>query len=1023
MGFFVKKDTNTWTTANSIWIKAATSGFTSNGWTTVKKAFVKAVAGWVQFWPKSGPYTPSPPFFSTDTAGTTLVGTTTPLNSIYSYASNGTTANTIYGQTNNTSWVPNGVTGVTITSFAYKLFASTVSSPGGSLGSLILGPTSVTTYASIDCSNSSFDGKYLTFEVTATRSDGVTGVDSSDTFEASPPATPRPIVIKRIPTANSTSLTYNSLVLTYSTTWNVTPGYIPDSNRSSLAWYSSTVGTYTTPAQVLAGGTPISSGVSTTSFNNTTGVYTSTLTLSATPSSTIYYYVLDKQQNSYTDFVSTPVYALSGGNVPVKAVYSAPTQLTSPTLIAQDSSGNTKTTNITSGDKFIFTKGTYSNASSVGTYLQWGSTLASASSTQGGYVGYDATSPHTISTAEASAQYYFIVRDIVIDNNGNSYNFFGNSYQVVQPLAAAPNFGPSTTAAGGFTSYISDDDSRLNRTYSASLLSTTSTTTPVLTWGTKSSAGIPYIYIYPFTVSNMSQGSTATFTITASQTGYTSNSANVAGTAAVAPDAFSYSVSNANTTPDAPTGVTIIDDNSNNFRVTWSAPTSSTNIDTFLVSASGVKVASYFINFNSSSSSYSTVQIPFTSSGTENAYVISLVYGATVNVSTTNNANSWTATYNITGSGAGTGTGLTQTSSSMPMFIRVRSGNTISLTAVSATNGYYTVAGSAGSPTSAAASFGQNRTDASPTQLTYHNPAPTNTVAPSATPSTVYLGKTASTTNGTWSGASSYSYEWFSQQYRSTVLNFFSAVNSPYTNSTYVVAAGDLSGVTSGSLRCLVTAYADAGQTGNYTYIASNTISAAIADTPAFSQNGTSWTFSNTSNNIVSYSWCVASTSSTSAISYNFSNGSSGVSNTWSATSGNTIYSQGTANPITVGTAGRYIHVIGFVQDPLTSGYYASPRAVSSATTVATTTTTTTTAAPTTTTTTTTTTAAPTTTTTTTTTAAPTTTTTTTTPTPTGGTVTCTCYYNYIDANGNLASASYTYTISDADYAANGCCG
>ena len=937
MPLWVKTNTGStpWVKAKTLWVKTNTG---STPWSAVKSAYVKTsagIGGWKKFFPTTGPYAENFPSLSSDSAGNTFpvyvyIGTMPNPNAVAG-TGNVYVQKKLYGHVGD--WNPNGYT---ISNFDYGV--SGFSDGTTDLGAIALytstTPLTVSNTTSTDPKltgdktsttipeillDATYDSQWLAFTVTAntTTKDSsgayISGSDSSDEGNNG-----RILAVKHEPVNLSVSMsasTYGS-GSTFSVTsyWQTADGYSIDPNRTKYAWYKSTSASYTTLAQLQSNAT---------SLGNSSSSYIAS-------SSDVGYYIYGVVTcyNGGSDYFNNGV-GVSAVAKTSQTISLGVTQITAPTLVAKDSSGNVKTTGITATDKFYFTPGTYSNYSYVGTYVQWGSTLASASSVQSGYVGYDGSSPHTISNAEASAQYYFIVRDIVIGNDSNTYNFFGNSYRVVQSPTNAPTFYPNSGALGGFIGGVNNYSA--NNSYSASLISTTSTSTPTFTWGTSYSAGGYYL----FTVSNMSPGSSATYRITVTTPGYASNYADTTGTAPVAPDPFSYSVSSATVTPDAPGAVTITDNGNNTFYISWAAVTSS-NIAFYSVNYSGVvsgASASYTYDgtvYPMGGGPRRTPNISFTTAGNEDAYVRSFgnVTGANINVSTTNNATSWLIKYNITGNAAGAGT-YTQTATSMPYFVSINAGNSIAVTSVQASNSFYSTTGSAGTPTSVTPGIGSNRTDATTTALAYALPAPVKTADPAVTPATVYLGNTATTTNGSWTGASSYGYQWRSASYG----GFYNGSNTPSTNSTYVVSAGDVYNL-NGSLYCLVTAYAGANKTGNNAYAASNTVATQIADTPSLSQSGTTWTFSNTSNNVTSYSWCVASTNSTSAISYNFLNGASGVTNTWSATSGNTVYSQGTGSSITVNSTGRYIHVIAFVKDPVSLGYYASPRGVSAATTI-----------------------------------------------------------------------------------------
>jgi hypothetical protein len=760
MPLWVKTNTGStpWVKTKTFWIKTNDGG--STPWKAIKTAYVKTSAGlggWKRFFPTTGPYAENYPYLSSDSAGNVIpnyiyIGSmpnpSAPLGSGNVYV-----PNKLYGHVGD--WNPNDYT---ISSFDYGIsgFSNSTTNLGAvvlynSTSSLSVSNSTDTNFSGDKTStsvpqillNAAYDNQYLSFTVTAnTTTSGVNGSDSSDEGNYG-----RILTIKHPPVNLSASITASSYgsgsTLTMTSYWQTADGYSIDTNRTAYSWYRASSNSYSTLSQLQSNATLLS------------GSSNSYLTQSSDVG--FYIYGVATCYNGGSDYfnagVGTSVVAVTS-----QKISAGVTQLTSPRLVAQTSSGITKTTGITAGDKFVFTPGTYNNASYIGTYVQWGLTLASASGTHSEYVGYDGTSPHTISVNEASNQYYFIVRDIVIGNDNNSYDFFGNYYQVVQTPAAAPTFGTVTPIAGGFTSSINNYTQSYGTYYTYSLKSTTSTTTPVLTFGTS----IPQAYYYPFTVSNMSQGSSATFTITANQPGYSPSSSDITGSTVMSPDNFSYYLYDSSAVPDTPSYVVIYNNGNNTFYVYWDPQSSSTNVDFWVAYWSGVVSGTSGTYLKSNQRAY-TDNISFSSSGSENAYV--KAYGnsvsASVDVSTQNNANSWLINYSITGLNSGTGS-FSQRVYSMPYKINVSYGNTVSINSVQASNNYYSTNGSAGYQTSVKPSLNSVIAYAQPVELT----SVQRPVASSPYPiiqrvlNSTYL---RVSDNGTWSGnPTSYRYQWYS---------------------------------------------------------------------------------------------------------------------------------------------------------------------------------------------------------------------------------------------------------------------
>lgn len=288
MPLFVKtsgtSNSSTWPKAVSISVKTAI-----NTWVKAKSAFVRTAAGWIQFFPKSGPYTTTFPYFSSTTTGLTPIpGLTLD------------TGSTVYLQKG--TWIPNGFT---ISSYSYYVYTTSNGNINTTSSQFNAASGTLTQYATIPLSAATYDGYYIYGEIDAnTTTTGVTGIETTDSNGS------RYFVCRKyIPTqaAYTPAINYsynsNTLVttLSYTNKWNGTADYLPDSTRSIVLWYSSTIGTYTSATQIVANATYISSSSPSVSNNGT--LYTVTASLTLNPAVTgRYYYAVEYEYNSKSDW-------------------------------------------------------------------------------------------------------------------------------------------------------------------------------------------------------------------------------------------------------------------------------------------------------------------------------------------------------------------------------------------------------------------------------------------------------------------------------------------------------------------------------------------------------------------------------------------------------------------------------------------------------------------------------------------------------------------------------------------------
>lgn len=498
MALWVKKDgtSSGWVQPNKVWVKD------SSTWSAVKKIWVKAASGWTLFWPKIGPSTTTSPFFSTDSAGNSPVVGPTIL-----YGS------TIYGQKG--VWDGNGYT---ISSYSYKLESSTSSSVGSGPYTTIISETPMTTSSQeLTLNTSQYDGKYLIFTVKATVSASISSTDNTDSggtrfavirYAPRQASGTSPLVTTTV--TNSTSTLSGGILISrgapitleYSNSWDKAASYLPDSTRSSIKWYSSTNGTYTTVSEIEANGTLISSGV-TTQTPTTSGTYYSTsstyITGSTIPNGT-YYYIVDSQENSNTDYyLSGPISKITKYG-PVKT---SPSIITQPTLTAitpagyggnQNSftvgctvSGNTGSWDpIPNGSNPVISSFKYSSSSSISNQSNWNLFTDGSSGSGVFYAINDSTQNQThsftlpgviydLSSNPVASSGKYLEYSISVENGEGALasDYYTNS-QLIYPT---PNPLSVTSVTDTSTDIISFSYAGLYSTYSVQLQYSTNNST------------------------------------------------------------------------------------------------------------------------------------------------------------------------------------------------------------------------------------------------------------------------------------------------------------------------------------------------------------------------------------------------------------------------------------------------------------------------------------------------------------------------------------------------------------------
>jgi hypothetical protein len=415
MAFWAKKDANTWAPVKALWVKNS-----SSIWKPVKKVFVKTASGfWTQFFPKSGPYANDFPYFSYSN-GSVDVG--------YEYV-----GNTIYG--NNGTWNSNGYT---ITSYTYNLltFSSAASSSATSTS-----PSG--TYSSrvpITLSSATYDGKYIAFQITANTST-VSGVSSSESgYDKLAIIRQNPVIISK--TFNTNTPTDGS-TLTYSSVWNTTDLYLANSTRRKIEWYKSKTGTYSTSSQIRSGATFVKSSTNPSSSDLSVTVGSPTTDVD------YYYYVIETQYNSGTDYIngtSIGVEEITASSIVVSGQI---TQTSSPTISGSGIFGGTVTASA----------GAYQNYKSLTTRV-WGILSPGGSAPTDGVTSLTGgslrgtSSSYVITQSDVTAPIYLMYAlDAVIGYDNVTKYYFSKSYITPYVGNFTDNFNRTVSSGLGQSSY------------------------------------------------------------------------------------------------------------------------------------------------------------------------------------------------------------------------------------------------------------------------------------------------------------------------------------------------------------------------------------------------------------------------------------------------------------------------------------------------------------------------------------------------------------------------------------------
>ena len=283
--FFIKtgsQGSTGWRKMSNLFVKTSSQGNT--GWRAAAGIWLRTSLQWLKVWPLSG-------VFATRTAWIGPDSTTT-------YADRLTSSSVIrigsnyYG--NNAQWDANGWT-ISSYSYAWKYYlynsgeqtGTTFPGESGTGSGWTSGGTGqdVLPLATWDnaTNNTTYDRKYLRFEVTANATNSTySGFSTSPYIQ----------IIRRIPINLTTTLSsYTPAIgtqLTYSSTWDSSEARKAESARTTIQWYKNSISSTT-------GGTLIGTGSSYTPTTNNT-------TYGTGSDVGFYIYVVETRYNSGTDY-------------------------------------------------------------------------------------------------------------------------------------------------------------------------------------------------------------------------------------------------------------------------------------------------------------------------------------------------------------------------------------------------------------------------------------------------------------------------------------------------------------------------------------------------------------------------------------------------------------------------------------------------------------------------------------------------------------------------------------------------
>ncbi len=227
-----------WRKASNIFVK--TAGLNSTGWRSAVGVWIRNATQWLRVWPLSGIFATRVPYigyFSSDTYENRMPNTTYPLVRI---------GDSYFGD--NARWDLNGWAASSYT-FRWKLYDQfgqelgiTLRSGTGSGWTSTTGEDQLPASIWTSTNSTNADRQFLGFEVVANNSSNsqYNGLSVSTKIQI---VREKPI-ISTGPTLSNTSPNVGSII-NYSSGWNTSEAYKPEAGRTTIAWYRSTSNTLT----------------------------------------------------------------------------------------------------------------------------------------------------------------------------------------------------------------------------------------------------------------------------------------------------------------------------------------------------------------------------------------------------------------------------------------------------------------------------------------------------------------------------------------------------------------------------------------------------------------------------------------------------------------------------------------------------------------------------------------------------------------------------------------------------------
>lgn len=217
-----------WRKAINIYIKRFATGTVK--WSAAKVIWIKnASTGWLRVWPTSGVFSTTDPYITTTSSGST------PLYAVDNIPMR--IGTTYYGR--NGVWNANGFT-ISSYTYTWQYYSDAANQPGdydllGNLGTGVYSAPSTALTISTAAAATAADGNYISFKIRANASNDLYSntADSKDSYG-------KIKVIRRTPQNLSYTITGEASIgstLSFSSSWNITEAYKPNSARTTIKWY------------------------------------------------------------------------------------------------------------------------------------------------------------------------------------------------------------------------------------------------------------------------------------------------------------------------------------------------------------------------------------------------------------------------------------------------------------------------------------------------------------------------------------------------------------------------------------------------------------------------------------------------------------------------------------------------------------------------------------------------------------------------------------------------------------------